>query len=227
MNYKKANNYLNLGISTLFLILFLIYLKLPKLEFIFDFISEYRLIYRIPLFISFISYIILFIITEIVNSKNPHDNYKRNYNIFIISIIILFSFSCLFFEFYNSNSKFIKFVLKPFSDFFGFIVIEDNINKLLNEKLKTISDAVNEHKVYNNWHLFVNNLKRRINKSEITREKIISNIDFDSELNNFLYFKIPDSDLNAEQFINLLHVKEDTGYIIWMIIIIILLYYIK
>lgn len=227
MNYKKANNYLNLATGILFLILFLVYLKLPKLEFLFNFISEYRLLYRVPLFVSFLSYIILFIITEIINSKDPNDNYKKSYNIFIISSILLVSFICFFFEFYNSNSKIIKFVIKPFSDFFGFIVIEDNINKLLNEKIKNISDAVNEHKVYNNWHLFVNNLKRRIEKSEIMRKEFIPRIDFDSDFNDFLYFKTPENDLNAEHFINLLHVKEDTGYIIWMIIIIILLYYIK
>ena len=227
MNYKKANNYLNLAISILFLILFLVYLKLPKLEFLFNFISEYRLIYRVPLFVFFVSYIVLFIITEIVYSRDPNNNFKRNYNIFTISVILLLSIICLFFEFYNSNSKFIRFILKPFSDFFGFIVVEESINKLLNEKIKTIKHAVNEHKVYNNWHLFVNNIKRRIQKSEIIREELIPRIDFDTDVNDFLYFKIPDNELNAEQFINLLHVKEDTGYIIWMIIIIILLYYIK
>ena len=227
MNYKKANNYLNLAISILFLILFLVYLKLPKLEFLFNFISEHRLIYRVPLFVFFLSYIVLFIITEIIVSKDPNNNFKRNYNIFTISLILLLTITCFFFEFYNSNSKIIRFILKPFSDFFGFIIIEDSINKLLNEKIKTIKDAVNEHKVYNNWHLFINNIKRRIEKSEIIREELIPQIDFDTNVNDFLYFKIPDNELNAQQFINLLHIKEDTGYIIWMIIIIILLYYIK
>ena len=227
MNYKKANNYLNLAISILFLILFLVYLKLPKLEFLFNFISQHRLIYRVPLFVLFLSYIVLFVITEIIVSKDPNNNFKRNYNIFTISLILLLTITCFFFEFFNSNSKIIRFIIKPFSDFFGFIIIEDSINKLLNEKIKTIKDAVNEHKVYNNWHLFINNIKRRIQKSEIIREELIPRIDFDTDVKDFLYFKIPDNELNAQQFINLLHVKEDTGYIIWMIIIIILLYYIK
>lgn len=227
MNYKKANNYLNLGIIILFLSLFLIYIKVPKLDFLFDFISEYRLIYRIPLFVSFLLYIILFIITEIVNSKDPNNDFKRKYNIFTVSIVLFFSFACFFLEFYNTNSRFLKLIIKPFSDFFGFMVVEDSLNKLLNEKIKTVNDAVNEHKVYNNWHLFVNNIKRRINKSEIIKDKLIPRINFDSDYNDFIYFKTPDNELNAEKFINLLDVKEDMGYIIWMILIIILLYYIK
>ena len=227
MNYKKANNYLNLATAILFFILFLVYLKLPKLDFLFHFIAEHRLSYRVPLFTCFLSYIVLFIITEIINSEDPNDNYKREYNIVVISIILLLTVVCFFFEFYNSNSRIIKFILKPFSDFFGFIVIEDSVNKLLNEKINSLSDAFNQHKVYNNWHLFVNNLKRRIQKSEILRDKLTQRINFNSDFNDFLYFKTPDSDIDAERFINLLHIKEDTGYIIWMIIIIILLYYIK
>ena len=112
MNYKKANNYLNLAISILFLILFLVYLKLPKLEFLFNFISEHRLIYRVPLFVFFLSYIVLFIITEIIVSKDPNNNFKRNYNIFTISLILLLTITCFFFEFYNSNSKIIRFIVK-------------------------------------------------------------------------------------------------------------------
>tara|TARA_Y100001980_G_C14410212_1_gene204037 strand:- start:148 stop:504 length:357 start_codon:yes stop_codon:yes gene_type:complete len=118
-------------------------------------------------------------------------------------------------------------MIKPFSDFFGFIVIEDSINKLLNNKLNDINQILNEHKVYNNWHLFVNNIKRRLTKNEITVENLKSKIDFDINSNDFIYFKNIENDNSRDTFIRLLNVKEDTGYIIWLIIIIILLYYIK
>ena len=220
MKHKNAKlvQHLNLGIIILFLILLIIYIKLHKFPLFVSFL----------LFVCFLLYIILFIITEIVNNTDPNNNFKRNYNIFIISIVLFLSFTCLFFENYNSNSKFINFIIKPFSDFFGFIVIEDSVNTLLNERLKKEEGVpypyLNEHKVYNNWHLFVNNIKKGIDKNEILKEKLPPRINFDSDYNDFIYFKLEDT---AEKFINLLSIKEYTGYIIWMVIIIILLYYIK
>lgn len=227
MNYKKAYLYLNISSIILFSILFLAYLKLPKLIVIFDFLTQYNLFYRIPLVICFIINVVFFIIIGITNRSDPNNHFKKVYNSIIISIIVLLSVLSFFYEFIDSNSVFLKTMIKPFSDFFGFIVIEDSINKLLNNKLNDINQILNEHKVYNNWHLFVNNIKRRLTKNEITVENLKSKIDFDINSNDFIYFKNIENDNSRDTFIRLLNVKEDTGYIIWLIIIIILLYYIK
>lgn len=230
MNYKRAYLYLNISSIILLLILFLAYLKLPKLTIIYDLLSQYKLLYRIPLVICFLAHVVLFIVIGIINRNDPDNHFKKKYNIVIITLILILFAITMFYEYVNGNSGFLNVLIKPFSDFFGFIVIEDGINKILNTKIKNMSESSklkNEHKVYNNWQLFINNIKRRITKGEITRKDYATQIDFDINFNDFLYFKDDEDDNSRDKFLDLLNVKEDTGYIIWMIIIIILLYYIK
>ena len=46
-------------------------------------------------------------------------------------------------------------MIKPFSDLFGYIFIENEISKILNDGLKPINSQ-NAYKVYNNWMYYVN-----------------------------------------------------------------------
>ena len=248
MSYKNA--YLYLIIITISLLLSLIFislqidlifseyistinkilgniLKIFNFSLWFNLLRKYKMIYRIPLIICFISHIILFILVSIQYPKDDTNHFKRNYSIFTITIVILFFLLSMIFEFINPNIKFLKLLIKPFSDFFGYILIESNVNYILNNKLKKISTKMNDYKVYNNWALLVNKLKRRINESSL-KTISIDNIDFniDGDSKNFLFFTDENNEDRVE-FIELLNLKEDIGYIIWMIIIIILLYNIK
>lgn len=202
-------------------------LKIFNFSIWFDLLRKYKLIYRIPLIICFISHIILFIIVSIQYPKDENNYYKKKYNFFAITIIILFFILSIIFEFINPNSKFLKTLIKPFSDFFGYLIIESNINTILNNKLNNISEKYNNYKVYNNWGLLVNKIKRRIDQVSL-KSINIDNIDFniESDSKNFLFFTDENTE-NRIKFVELLNLKEDIGYIIWMIIIIILLYNIK
>lgn len=202
-------------------------LKIFNFSIWFNLLRKYKMIYRIPLVICFISHIILFTIISIIYPKDNTNHFKKKYSIFTITIVILFFSLSIIFEFINPNIKFLKMFIKPFSDFFGYILIESNVNTILNDKLKKISTKMNDFKVYNNWALLINKLKRRINESSL-KTISIDNIDFniDDDSKNFLFFTDENNE-NRIEFIELLNLKEDIGYIIWMIIIIILLYNIK
>lgn len=110
-------------------------------------------------------------------------------------------------------------MIKPFSDLFGYIFIENEISKILNDGLKSINSQ-NAYKVYNNWMYYVNRFQFRTTKID---EVIQSSFNFNSTIDTETYMKRFIGESN-KPFINLLSLKDDVGYMIWMIIIIIVLY---
>ena len=195
-------------------------------------------ILRIIFLLLFISYIIIYI--YFVISKNIYNlnYYNLKFKIRILILIIVFFFICIGLEFKNSNSSVITTIIKPFSDFFGYILIEKYINNLFNNSNKHkfntdkfIFNPENKIKIYNNWASEINKIKRRLNFKDfelLNNEKyhhLNNKVDPDYIVPGILHeFKLND-DMKRE-FINALNIKEDTGYVIWIIIIIILLQYI-
>jgi hypothetical protein len=121
------------------------------------------------------------------------------------------------FEFFEKD--YLSFMIKPFSDLFGYIFIENEISKILNDGLKPINSQ-NAYKVYNNWMYYVNRFKFRTTKID---NVIQTSFDFNSTLDIESYMKRFIGESN-KPFIHLLNLKDDIGYTFWMLIIIIVLY---
>ena len=123
---------------------------------------------------------------------------------------------CFIHEYTNSNSSFLIKVIKPFSDFFGYIVIEKYINDLFKDSDKSLFNKKDIIKIYNNWSLEINKIKRRLKLKELN-SKLLDSDNITTMLNQI------NTDEIKRQFINALKIKEDIGYVIWIIIVIILL----
>ena len=199
--------------------------KIFDLENIYNIIKRFHSIYRYPLLICFILNIIFFILIGVIHFDGSKNIFKKQFNIIIISIIILLFVSCLVFEFINPNFFIINSIIKPVSDFIGYFVIEKDVNKILNDKLNFIKNN-NNYKVFNNWRKLVNVIKRRVKTSEIF--KLTDNdFDFDNlkDSREFLFFNDKEQPKSIrEEFVDILNLKDDAGYIVLMFIIIIVLY---
>ena len=180
-------------------------------------LSKRLMLFRGPLILCFLSHSVFFIIYGIVKRDDHDSYYKRLYNIIVISIVLLFFATAMVFEF--NKKKYLSFMIKPFSDLFGYIFIENEISKILNDGLKSINSQ-NAYKVYNNWMYYVNRFQFRTTKID---EVIQSSFNFNSTIDTETYMKRFIGESN-KPFINLLSLKDDVGYMIWMIIIIIVLY---
>ena len=180
-------------------------------------LSRRLLLFRGPLILCFLSHSVLFIIYGIVKRDDHDSYYKRLYNIIVITIVLLFFAAALVFEF--SKKKYLSFMIKPFSDLFGYIFIENEISKILNDGLKSINSQ-NAYKVYNNWMYYVNRFQFRTPEID---DVIQTSFNFNSTIDTETYMKRFIGKSN-KPFINLLNLKDDIGYMIWMIIIIIVLY---
>ena len=244
MKYKNTYNIIliiSLSIIGFFLLVFLkpnllftekitsIFLfKIFNLENIYNIIKRHHSIYRVPLITCFILNIIFFIIFGILSVDGNQYSFKKNFNITIIGIITVLFIICLLFEQLNPNFYILKNIIKPISDFFGFLVIESDVNKILNNKLNYVKNN-NNYKVFNNWKKLVNLLKRRIKDSDIFK-LTDNNFDFGNfkDSQDFLYFNdIDQSSEIRKEFADILNLKDDTGYIVLMIVIIIVLYNIR
>jgi hypothetical protein len=200
-----------------------------------------RLIFLL-LFISYITIYIYFVISKNIYNLNY---YNLKFKKWILILIIVIFFMCIGLEFINSNSSVITTIIKPFSDFFGYILIEKYINNLFNSNNKYnfntdkfIFNPENKIKIYNNWASEINKIKRRFNFKDfdlLNNEKYhyFNKGDTDDIVPGILHeFKLENINKTLEinnmkrEFINALNIKEDTGYAIWIIIIIILLQYI-
>ena len=173
-------------------------------------LSKRLMLFRGPLILCFLSHSVFFIIYGIVKRDDHDSYYKRLYNIIVISIVLLFFATAMVFEF--SKKKYLSFMIKPFSDLFGYIFIENEISKILNDGLKSINSQ-NAYKVYNNWMYYVNRFQFRTTKID---EVIQSSFNFNSTIDTETYMKRFIGESN-KPFINLLSLKDDVGYMIWMI----------
>ena len=180
-------------------------------------LSKRLMLFRFPLILCFLSHSVFFIIYGIINRDDHDSYYKRLYNIIVISIVLLFFATAMVFEFFEKD--YLSFMIKPFSDLFGYIFIENEISKILNDGLKPINSQ-NAYKVYNNWMYYVNRFKFRTTKID---NVIQSSFDFNSTLDIESYMKRFIGESN-KPFIHLLNLKDDIGYTFWMLIIIIVLY---
>ena len=180
---------------------------------------------RFLFLLGLISYIVYFIYSKITNTKDKLNYFTLQFNTLTIGFIILFFFICFVNEYINSNSSFLITIIKPFSDFFGYIVIEKYINDIFRDyrvggqiAVKPVSVGHDNEtyriKIYNNWYSEINKIKRRLNLEELN-SSILKNKDNLS----IMLDKLDDT----RGFINSLNIKEDIGYIIWIIIVIILL----
>ena len=165
-------------------------------------------------------FIIYFIYSKITNKKYKERYYSRQLNFYTITIVITFFILCFIHEYTNSNSSFLKTAIKPFSDFFGYIVIEKYINDLFKDSDKSLFNKIDRIKIYNNWSLEINKIKRRLNLKDLN-SKILGYDNITNMLNKL------DTDEIKRHFINALKIKEDIGYVVWIIIVIILLEYIS
>lgn len=241
MNYKNTYSIILITTLSVLMFYFLVFLKpnllvskkitsytlfkIFNLENIYNVIKRYHSIYRYPLIICFLLNIAFFILTGIINFDGSKNVFKKTLNTIVISAILLLFILCVVFENINPNFFILNIIIKPISDFIGYLVIERDVNNILNDKLNYIKNN-NNYKVFNNWRKLVNVIKRRVKHSELLRSTD-NNFDFNNlkDSQNFLYFNDKEQPrLIREEFADILNLKDDVGYIILMFIIIIVLY---